>query len=104
MNTKIESTAQRPQDLLDDLRALVAEAEEMMNDASEQSDAAINALRLRFDAARARFSEIYETARKQVVAGARSVDETIRANPYQSLALAVGTGLVIGLVLSRRPR
>jgi ElaB/YqjD/DUF883 family membrane-anchored ribosome-binding protein len=37
-----------------------------------------------------------------VVAGARCTDATIREHPYQSLALALGVGVIAGALLSRR--
>lgn len=105
MKTKIESTAQQPQDLLNDLHALVAEAERMVsNAATETSDDAISALRQRFESARERLADFYADARQKVVAGARSADEAIRANPYQSLAVALGAGLLVGVLLGRRSR
>jgi ElaB/YqjD/DUF883 family membrane-anchored ribosome-binding protein len=103
MKNRNESTAQTPQDLLDDLHALVAEAEKMISDGvSEKSDDIISALRSRFESARERVADNYTSARKKVVAGAKSTDEAIRSNPYQSLAIALGAGLVVGLLVGRR--
>ena len=76
-----------------------------MGDAiSEQSDEAIEALRSRFVAAQERFTDAYAGARKKVVAGAKYTDATIRANPYQSLAIAAGVGLLVGIFLCRRSK
>ena len=103
MKNNKESTAQSPQDLLAELRALVSDAEKMMGDSiTEHSEDAVSALRSRFDAAQERMGELYEGARKKVVAGAKYTDETIRANPYQSLAIAAGVGLLVGVLLGRR--
>jgi ElaB/YqjD/DUF883 family membrane-anchored ribosome-binding protein len=105
MKNKTESTAQTPQDLLDDLHTLVGEAEKMMGDSvSEHTEDAISALRSRFDAAQERLAELYTGARKKVVAGAKYTDETIRANPYQSLAIAAGIGLLVGVLVGRRSK
>ena len=102
---KNKSESPTPQDLLNDLRTLVAEAEQMMGDSlSEHSADAISALRARFDAAQARLGDLYDGARQKVVAGAKSTDEAIRANPYQALAIALGTGLLIGVLLGRRTK
>jgi ElaB/YqjD/DUF883 family membrane-anchored ribosome-binding protein len=103
MKNKIESTPNTPQDLLDELKTLVSEAEKMMGDSlTEHSEDAINALRARFDATQERLGELCANARKKVVAGARYTDETIRANPYQSLAIAAGVGLLVGVLVGRR--
>lgn len=100
-----QDTAQTPQSLLDDLRALVAEAEQMMGDKlTEHSEDAISALRSRFGAAQERFAELYTDARKKAIAGAKYTDEAIRANPYQSLAIAAGVGLLFGVLVGRHSK
>jgi ElaB/YqjD/DUF883 family membrane-anchored ribosome-binding protein len=105
MKNTSETTAQTPKDLLNDLHALVAEAEKMMGDSlSEQTGDAVSALRARFDAAQERLGDLYAGAKKKVVAGAQYTDETIRANPYQSLAIAAGLGLLVGVLLGRRSK
>ena len=105
MKNNHESTAQTPKELLNDLHTLVAEAEKMMGDSlSEHTADAVTALRERFDAAQERFAEVYAGARKKVVAGAKCTDAAIRANPYQSLAIAAGVGLLAGVLLSRRSK
>lgn len=96
---------QTPKELLEDLHALVADAEKMMGESlSEHTADAVAALRTRFDAAQERFMDIYEGAKTRVVAGAKSTDAAIRANPYQSLAVAAGIGLLAGVLLSRRSK
>jgi ElaB/YqjD/DUF883 family membrane-anchored ribosome-binding protein len=46
-------------------------------------------------------TEAYGKARKSVVAGARYTDETIRTHPYQSLAIALGVGVLVGALIRR---
>jgi ElaB/YqjD/DUF883 family membrane-anchored ribosome-binding protein len=105
MKNNNETTAQTPKDLLNDLHTLVAEAEKMMGDSlSEHTGDAVSALRVRFDAAQERFADLYAGARKRVVAGAKYTDETIRANPYQSIAIAVSVGLLVGVLVGRRSK
>ncbi len=91
------------QDLLDDLHALVAEAEAMFAPAPAAAPtAATDSLRARLGAAQERFADVYAGMRNQVVAGAKRADETIRTNPYQSLAIAAGVGLIVGVLIGRR--
>lgn len=105
MKSNTESSAQTPSDLLADLRTLVSEAEAMMGESvSEHSDDAMRALRARFDAAQERLGELYDSARQRVVAGAKCTDTAIRANPYQSIAIATGVGLLVGVLLGRRSK
>jgi ElaB/YqjD/DUF883 family membrane-anchored ribosome-binding protein len=90
---------------LSDLRALVTEAEKLLDESPEGASTGIgSALRARFDAAQERFTDLYAGARKQVIAGGKYTDKAIRENPYQSLAIAAGLGLLIGVLLGRRSK
>lgn len=100
-----QATAHTPKELLHEMQALVGEAQTMMADSlSEHSAEAIDNLRARFGAAQERFAEVYAGAKKKVVAGARYTDTTIRANPYQSLAIALGVGVLVGVLVGRRSK
>jgi len=100
---KTNDTAQSPKDLLEELRSLVKEAESLVAESlGEQSEETLASLRDRFAAAQERFSDFYAGARKKVVDGAHRTDEAIRDNPYQSLAIAAGVGLLIGVLLGRQ--
>ena len=102
---KTAQTSTTPGELLRDLQTLVAEAEAMIADsASEHSAEAIAALQTRFKAAQERVGEFCSCARDKVVAGAKCTDRAIRDNPYQSLAIAAGVGLLLGVVLGRRSK
>ena len=95
--------ARTPSELLDDLRNLVADTKTMVADSvTEHSGEAFSALSERFGAAQERVTELYDGARKKVVAGAKCTDATIREYPYQSLAVALGVGVIVGALISRR--
>jgi ElaB/YqjD/DUF883 family membrane-anchored ribosome-binding protein len=105
MKNRNISDAQTPEALLNDLRALVSEAEKMLSGAPDADGAeAVTMLRARFEAAQERFADLYASARKNVAAGAKYTDDVIRANPYQSLAIALGAGLLVGVLLGRRSK
>ncbi len=102
MKNRNSNPAQTPEELLQDLRALISEAEGLAaNSIHEHSAEAIEALRARFECAQEKMAELYDGARKKVVAGARYTDEAIREHPYQSLAIAAGVGLLVGVLLGR---
>ena len=105
MKNRIHTPAETPQDLLNDLRNLVVEAEKMAaSSVTEHSAEAFEAVRARFEAAQERLSSLYEGGRKKVVAGAHIADETIRENPYQALAIAAGVGILVGVLVGRRTK
>jgi ElaB/YqjD/DUF883 family membrane-anchored ribosome-binding protein len=94
-----------PKELLTELQSLVSEAETMMSDSlTEHSSEALSNLRARFGAAQERMGELYDTAKKKVVAGAKCTDTAIRENPYQSLAIALGVGVLVGVLVGRRTK
>jgi ElaB/YqjD/DUF883 family membrane-anchored ribosome-binding protein len=105
MKNRHVSETQTPEALLNDLRTLVAEAEKLLSDApNANGEEAVSTLRDRFEAAQERFTDLYASARKNVTAGAKYADDTIRANPYQALAIALGAGLLVGVLLGRRTK
>jgi len=100
-----KTPAQTPKELLADLQALVSEAEKMMGESiSEHTEDAMSAMRSRYAAAQERVGELYEGARTRVIAGAKCTDTAIRENPYQSMAIAAGVGLLVGVLLGRRSK
>lgn len=105
MNKRHPTAAQTPEELLQDLRALVTDAEAMLGDSvKEHSTEAVDAIRARFEAAQERLGRMYSDTRKKIVAGAHYADETIHEHPYQSLAIAAGLGVLVGVLLSRNSR
>lgn len=103
MKNRHASDTSTPADLLNDLRTLVVEAEQMLESSvTEHTGEAMAALRARYEAAQERLGVLYAGARKNVIAGAKCTDEAIRANPYQSIAIAAGVGLLVGMLVSRR--
>jgi len=92
-----------PSDLLDDLRSLVAEAEKVMTDTVvAPTDEAVNTLRERFRATQARLADVYADTKRHVSAGAHYTDEAIREHPYPALAVALGVGALLGVLIGRR--
>ncbi|HEX4646057.1 MAG TPA: DUF883 family protein [Verrucomicrobiae bacterium] len=88
--------------LLRDLKEVMKDGEELLqagaSELSEKGRAARARLAAALDAAR-------ETGRKlqeQTIAGARVTDRVIREHPYQSIGLAFGIGLLIGVLINRK--
>ena len=105
MKNNKSAATHTPKELLTELKALVAEAEGMIGDsAGDTSDEVMGALRSRYEAMQEHMSDLYDGAKKKVVAGAKYTDTTIRENPYQSMAVAAGLGLLIGVLLGRRSK
>jgi ElaB/YqjD/DUF883 family membrane-anchored ribosome-binding protein len=94
-----------PEDFLKELRSLVEEAEKILAEASDpHSESAIGALRERMAQAQARVAEACEGIKTKVTAEARDADRAIRDNPYASLAIAAGVGVLVGLLIGHRKK
>jgi ElaB/YqjD/DUF883 family membrane-anchored ribosome-binding protein len=96
---------ENPDTFITDLRALVTEAQKLIDASGDDANGETHtALRERFEAAKERFNEMYSSARKRVVDSGKYADQTIRANPYQSIAIAAGIGLIVGILVGRRDK
>jgi len=82
-----------------DLHDLVEDGEDLLKSgASRLNEQAQEKLTQVLDAAKATGSKLKERA----LQGARSTDETIREFPYQSIGVAFGIGVLIGVLVHRR--
>lgn len=81
--------------LVDDTRALLAAT-------AECGEEAVMAARERIADALDHVKDGYVAVQKSAMQGARATDEAIRANPYQSVGIAFGAGLIFGLLFRRR--
>ena len=101
----IHSTLARER-VVADLKSLVRDSEDLLKatvgDVSEKAKEA----RSRLTAALERAKETCEEMQDQTVATARAsaqkADTVIRGHPYESLGIAVGIGLLIGVLVARR--
>ena len=85
-----------------DLKTLIRDAEELIK-------ATAGDLGERTREARERLSTALETARNnyhdlegKALEGAKATDKMIRAHPYESIGIAFGVGLLIGVLVNRR--
>jgi ElaB/YqjD/DUF883 family membrane-anchored ribosome-binding protein len=49
-----------------------------------------------------RLSEIWDVSRERAADYAKATDQKIRENPYQTIGIAFGVGLLIGVLINRR--
>ena len=88
---------------MEDLRALINEAEQVVsNGVSSTSSKVVADLRERLENGLEKLNGYYGSAKERVIAGARRTDETIRSHPYESLAVALGVGVLIGALIRRK--
>lgn len=96
------STAETPEQIIEHISRLMNEAEAMLaGPVSEQMNGKLSDLKDRLSDARDKVGDMYAKARKNVIAGAKYTDETIREYPYYSIGIALGVGVLVGALLRR---
>jgi len=102
MKNDSASKTETPEEVAEHISRLMAEAEAMLvGPVAERASDRFSELRARFEDLQAKAVDVYGDARKKVVAGARATDETIRNHPYESLAIALGIGVLLGALIRR---
>ena len=111
MNTKImdsinTSAAASKEKLMEDLRLVVADAEELLRaTASQAGEGAV--------AARARIQESLQVVKGRLAAAenavieharqaAKATDQYVHNNPWQSIGISACAGVIVGMLIARR--
>lgn len=95
MNKQTQATDNDIGTLAEDARALMAATADV---AGEK----VGEARKRLAAALENGKQIFGRVRDKAVEGAKAADQTVRENPYQAMAIALGVGVVIGYLAARR--
>lgn len=99
------TTVQRDK-LMGDLRLVIADAEELLRMTADQAGEGAAELRSRVQGriqqAKADLAHLQEVAIAKVKAAGHATDEFVHENPWKSIGVAAGAGLVIGLLIGRR--
>ena len=92
---KAHQTEEAGEHLMEDAKAL------LMATAHVAEEKVIEA-RKRLTAAIEKGKETWSNVQEKAIAGAKATDQVIRDNPYKSLGVALGVGVIIGYLLRRR--
>src|SRR4051812_48254756 len=95
------SVQNQAEQTIDELKALLREAEAALGSVGEQAGEQVSDLRDRLRGAleqgKTTFNRAAELARQQ----AARADEVVRSNPYASVGVAAGAGLLVGYLVAR---
>lgn len=92
--------------LVDDLKTVMRDAEALIKATSAQTGDKIQEVRAKAEESLRQARERLTVIEKEALQHAREVadatEEYVRENPWQSVGIAAGIGLVLGILISRR--
>jgi ElaB/YqjD/DUF883 family membrane-anchored ribosome-binding protein len=102
MNSHAPSTDR----LVEDLKLVIRDAEALIRATSAQTGEKIQEVRARAEEslrqARSRLEQLEDEAYQRARDVANATEGYVRENPWQSIGIAAGVGLLLGLLLGRR--
>lgn len=102
----METTEVVRKKLVDDFKALTSDTEELLRATASQTGERVTAARARVEErltkAKVAASELREDVVARTRAAAETADRTVRAHPWESVAVAAGIGFLLGMLTSRR--
>jgi ElaB/YqjD/DUF883 family membrane-anchored ribosome-binding protein len=105
MNTEVDTVASKER-LVTDLRQVITDAEELLSATAYQTEGKVVALRERIGdnlrEARYKLVDAEEALKAKTRQVARVTDDYVHENPWRSIGIAAGVGLVVGLLIGRR--
>ncbi|CAG0124213.1 putative protein YqjD [Rhodocyclaceae bacterium] len=103
MNTSVNTSKDK---LVEDLRMVVADAEELLKATASQTGERIAAARARagesLQVAKARLDDAQAAVVERTKVAARATDDYVHDNPWQAIGIAATVGLILGALISRR--
>lgn len=81
--------------LMTDLKAVIADAEELLRATADQAGP-------RVDEIRARAEESLRAAREHLKGTGAELDAQVRAHPWAAVGIAAGVALIVGILLTRK--
>lgn len=99
------TTAQKDK-LMGDLRVVITDAEELLRMTADQAGESAADIRsrvqTRMNQAKIDLLQLQDAAVAKVKAAGHATDEFVHENPWKSIGISAGVGLVVGLLIGRR--
>jgi ElaB/YqjD/DUF883 family membrane-anchored ribosome-binding protein len=94
------------QKLMEDLRAVVADAEELLKATASQTGERITAVRARAEqtlaGAKSRLEDAQDVVVEKAKYAAKETDAYVHENPWKAAGIAAAVGVLIGALIARR--
>lgn len=107
MNAKLTNVENEisKEKLMQDLRIVVADAEDLLRATAGQAGEKVSAARERIQenlaAAKQRLAAAQDAMVARTKEAAKMTDEYVHENPWKAVGISAGVGLVIGMLISR---
>jgi ElaB/YqjD/DUF883 family membrane-anchored ribosome-binding protein len=88
--------------LATDLKSVVHDAEDLLKATAGEAGEKVKEVRGRLSSALESAKATCEKLQDQTVRAAKVTDQAIREHPYESIGIAFGVGLLIGVLVGRR--
>jgi len=92
--------------LMEDLRVVVGDAEELLKATAGQAGEKVAAVRARaqasVDAAKGRIAAVGDRVGERSREAAKMTDEYVHQNPWSSIGVAAGLGVLLGFLIGRK--
>lgn len=96
------TTTEANERLAADIKLLARDAEELLMATAGEAGEKIKEARARLSKALESVRLTCEELQDQTMETAKAADQAIREHPYESMGIALGAGLLIGLLVGRR--
>lgn len=101
-----EMTVAHKEKLMNDLKVVIADAQELLkmtaNEVGDKAVALRSRMQTRLDQAKAELARLQEVTVVKAKEVGQATDTYVRENPWQAVGVAAGAGFLIGLLVSRR--
>jgi len=105
-NAQANALSGQKDKLVDDIKAVVADAQELLKRAKTSSAEGYSAVRLeledRLSDSIVRLQEVQEELKSRARSAARATDMYVHENPWKSMGYVALAGVVFGFLISRR--
>jgi len=88
--------------LVQDFKVVMQDAENLLKASASETGERAREARTRLAASLESARANLQKAKEKAVAGAEAADQAIREHPYQSIGVAFGVGLLLGVLVTRR--
>ena len=103
---KAHNLVESKDQVVNDFKALLLEGESLFKSATAGGDHALQLARDKFkeqlEVAKKKYGELQDATVKQAKQAATATDDYVHGNPWTSVAVAGGVGLVIGMLIMNR--